>query len=350
MTAPIGVGIIGAGFFGDLHAQALGRLDDARLVAACRSDAPALDGFVERHGGRPYTVYQDLLDDGDVEAVVIATPHATHAEITLAALRAGKQVLLEKPMAVSLAECDAIVEAGAAASRVVMVGHITHFSRAFRMAKELLQSGELGDPVAGYSSMRKMWMEPNRRSWHLDRAQGGGVLLTGGIHAVDRLTWLMGADVASVSASLATRFYEQEADDCGVLFLRHANGAAGVVFSVGYAHGAPNHETEIVCTRGVLRVHSVKGVSVGRGEQWHEVPESGDRSWMQEALELEWRDFAHSVRTGERPAITAEFGRHVMSVLFAAEASSHQRAEVRVSRASGTPTSRLPRLAGHDSA
>lgn len=325
------IGIIGAGFFGEMHAQALQQLDDLRLVAACRSNEVALQQFVERFGGRPYPSYRELLADPRVDAVVIATPHATHAEIAVAAARAGKHILLEKPMAPDLTGCERILEATNAAGVKLALGHVTHFSRAYRIAKELIEGGEVGTPVTGLSTMRKRWQEPNRRSWHLDRDQGGGMLLTGGVHVIDRLTWLVGQPAASVSGQVSMRFHEQRADDAGVLFIRYQGGATGVVFSIGYANGSPRHDTEVVCTNGVLRVDSVEGVFVGQEEELRHVPESGSQTWLDDALVDQWRAFHASVETDALPAVTGEFGLHIMKIAFAAEESSRTGAEVGVS-------------------
>ena len=104
----LGVGIIGAGSFGEQHAQALAALDDVRLVAATRTNPAALAEFTARYGGRGYTDLDALLADPDVDAVVIATPHHLHTAAVEAAARAGKHILLEKPMAPTVAECDRI--------------------------------------------------------------------------------------------------------------------------------------------------------------------------------------------------------------------------------------------------
>lgn len=321
------IGIIGAGFFGEMHAQALQEINELHLVAASRSNEQALKQFVDRYGGRAYSSYLDLLADPAVEAVVIATPHATHAEIAVAAARAGKHILLEKPMAHDLASCERILEAVDTAGVTLALGHVTHFSRAYRIAKEMIESGEVGTPVTGVSTMQKRWREPNRRSWHLDRGQGGGMLLTGGLHAVDRLTWLLGQRATSVSAEVTMRFHEQQADDAGVLFIRYEGGATGVVFSIGYATGAPRHDTEIVCTNGILRIDSVEGVWIGQDEELRHVPGSGSQTWMDSALVDQWRAFQTSVETEAPPAVSGEFGLHIMKIVFAAEESTRTRTE-----------------------
>jgi phthalate 4,5-cis-dihydrodiol dehydrogenase len=323
------VGILGAGFFGEKHAQALSHVDGMRLVASCRTRRDEVEAFAARYGGAAYTDPHALLADPRVDAVVVATPHATHAGLVEAAAAAGKHVLVEKPMAQTPTECRRILAAVERAGVTLRVGHVTQFSRAYRIAKQLLEAGELGTPVAGVATMRKLWQDPGRRAWHLDRRLGGGVLLTGGVHAIDRLTWLLGARATRVSAIVGTRFHEQPADDAAVLFVRYEGGAAGVVFSIGYRDGAPRHDTELTCTRGILRVDSVAGVSIGRGEAWHEVPDSGDRAWIDEALVAQWRAFGDAV-AGRGGGVTGAFALHVMDVLFAAEASAAAGREVDV--------------------
>ena len=188
----IGVGLIGAGFFGEMHARALAEVPGARLVAASRRSSAALDEFCARFAVRGYRDYVDLINAPDVDAVVIAAPHHLHAKMAVQAARAGKHILLEKPMALSLDECDRILSAVAEAGVKMMVGHLNHFARAYRIAKRLLDSGEMGEVVLGTSTMSKFWFAPNRRQWHLDRAMGGGMWLTAGMHCLDRLTWLVG--------------------------------------------------------------------------------------------------------------------------------------------------------------
>ncbi|HWG84773.1 MAG TPA: Gfo/Idh/MocA family oxidoreductase, partial [Deinococcales bacterium] len=313
------VGVIGAGWWAEQHALALERRPEARIVAACRHDPAALEAFSRRFNARPYTDPARLLDDGEVEAVLVASPHHLHAEHAIAAARAGKHVLLEKPMAPTTRECDAIIRACEDAGVRLLLGHTSHFAHSFLVAKELLRSGEVGEVALASSIMSKTWMEANRREWHLKRESGGGMLLTAGIHALERLMWLVGADVTSVSASVGARFHDQEADDAAMLFLRFANGASASVTSIGYASGAPTHRTELYGTRGHLRVDPVEGVTVGRDERWTTIPGSGREDWLPDALAAEWRDLSAAIADGGQPAVTGAFGRQVIAVIEAAQ-------------------------------
>lgn len=319
-----GIGVIGAGSFGEAHARAIAELKNAKLVASSRTNANALGEFVQQFGGRGYTKYQDLLNDPAVNVVVIATPHHLHTEIAEHAARAGKHILLEKPMAPNLAECDRIVQAARDAQVALMIGFVNHYARAYELAKQVIASGEIGEVVLGVSTMAKIWVEPNRRVWHLDRATGGGMWLTAGIHCLDRLTWLVNSPVSQVFAKFATRFHEQSADDTGMISLQYANGAMGTIVSVGYREGVTKHLTELICTKGMLNVDYVGGISIGRGDRWQSIPFSGSPKWMHEAVVSEWRAFLDAVERNVLPPISGEYGREIMRVVFAAEESARE--------------------------
>jgi len=324
-----GVGIIGAGAFGAQHARALFARDDVKLVAAARTNEQALNTFVKQYGGVGYTDYHDLLGDDAVDCVVIATPLHRHTEIAIAAARAGKHILLEKPLAPSLDACIQIIEAIDSAGIKFMVGHVNHFVPAYQVAKQMLDAGEMGEIVFGLATTQTYWMEQNRRSWHLERDMGGGVWLTMGINPLDRLTWLINSRVSAVSAQFSTRFHTQGADDAGMVFLRYATGAAGTIVSTGYQTGVPKHLTELTCTRGMMNIDPKTGVSIGRDEKWQTVPESlpsGD--WMHWAFVEEWRQFVDIIENDIDTSLASDFALHIMDVLFAAEVSSQEGREI----------------------
>ncbi len=322
------VGIIGAGFFGEMHALAIKAIPGLRLISACRTNREALKGFCKQFGIQGYTDYRELLSDPTVDIVVIATPHSLHTPVALEAAQQGKHMLIEKPMALSLHDCDAIIAAQQKNKVKLMVGHINRFSRAYTVAKEIIESGEVGEIVIGMSTMSKYWMEHNRRPWHLDRQSGGGMLLTAGIHCLDRLIWLVESRVLSVSAKLDTRFHKQEADDAGLLFLRFENGSFGTVVSTGYKYGAPKHLTELTCTKGVMNIDFAAGVSIGKEEKWEQVKGSGADDWMHEALVEEWKAFTKSIEHNADEPVPGSEARHYMQVIFGAELSSKLNREI----------------------
>src|SRR3954468_19501121 len=272
----LGVGIIGAGFFGAFHARAVAAVAGTRIVAACAEELALAETFAAEHGGKPYGDWRALLDDKSVDAVAITAPHHLHGELAVAALQAGKHVLLEKPMALSVAECSDVIAAAKTSGRKLMIGQIMHFVWPCVVAREILDRGELGKPVTGSSALMKTWIESNRRGWHLDPLTGGGMLMTAGIHALDQLVWLMGGRVGSVSAAVSTSFHDQKADDSAMMLLRFADGRFGQVASIGFRDGAGTFGIDLVCEQGTLRIAPGRGVAIGRGGKWSDVPNSHD--------------------------------------------------------------------------
>jgi phthalate 4,5-cis-dihydrodiol dehydrogenase len=323
----LGVGIIGAGHFGEKHAEAIAELDNVRLVASSRTNETALNEFVRKYGGRAYTDYRNLLADNAVDTVMIATPHHLHTDIALLAAKAGKHILLEKPMAPTLDECDQIIQDANEFGVKLMVGHTNRFLPAYQKAKEIIDSGELGEIVFGNSIMCKFWMESNRRDWHLDRDTAGGMWLTVGIHCLDRLTWLIDSSIQSVCAQFDTRSHDQKADDIGLIFLRYANGTMGTVTSIGYATGTPQNFAQITCTKGVLKIDK-NGVHIGRDEKWQQVSDSNVDNNSHRALVNEWKAFIKAIQEDTEPAVGGAFARHIMAAVFAAEESSRMKQEI----------------------
>ena len=326
----LGVGILGAGFFGAYHARAVASVPDTKVVAVCADEMALAEAFARDHGGRPYCDHRAMLDDKSVDAVAITAPHHLHCRLALDALQAGKHVLLEKPMALTSAECSRIIAAAATSRRKLMVGQIMHFVWPCLVAREILVRGELGRPVTGSSALLKTWMESNRRGWHLDPATGGGMLMTAGIHALDQLVWLMDGRVGSISAAISSSFHDQKADDSAMMLLRFADGRYGQVASVGFRGGGGRFDIDLVCENGTLRVDPERGVAIGRGGQWTDVPNSRDPQWMQNAVIREWQAMAAAIAQDTDVPVTGEYSRHIIACIEAAMMSAREGRDVKV--------------------
>src|SRR5262245_41409913 len=149
---PIGYGIIGLGFFGEKHAEVAATLPGVELRAVCTRDDKRRQQIQKRLGvPKQYRDYHDLLADPAIDAVSVVTHIDDHVAPTLAALKAGKHVLLEKPMARTPAECDRILAAAKKSGRILMVGHICRFNPRYAIARERIQRGEIGRIVTMYA-------------------------------------------------------------------------------------------------------------------------------------------------------------------------------------------------------
>lgn len=322
----IGVGIIGAGHFGRVHAKAISLVDGLVVVAACR-EGGAQD-FVSEHGGTPYSEWQHIVADPRVQIVVVATPHQLHEEIAVAAARAGKHILLEKPMAPTFQACEAISQAASKAGVHLLVGHTMHFALPCLRAKVILDTGILGRAMVGTSSMVKLWMEANRKPWHLSPEMGGGMLMTAGIHALDRLVFLMGQEVVGVSATMASLLHAQNVDDTALITLRFADGALGQVQSIGHRGGPMTAATDIICEKGVLRLDLDQGVWIGQNGSWEIVPDSAEPDWMLRAVEREWRALLDALQGNVPLPISPEFAAHIVQIIEASCRANIDRREV----------------------
>jgi phthalate 4,5-cis-dihydrodiol dehydrogenase len=324
----IGVGILGAGFFGEFHARAVQLTAGVEVAAVCTDDIGLAKSFAANYGGTPYADWRAFLSDPRVDAVVIATPHHLHAEMAIAAARAGKHVLVEKPMARNVSECDTMIAAARESGALLMVGHLLHFALPCIKANEILREGELGRPLAASSSLVKLWMEPNRRGWHLTPETGGGMLMTAGIHPLDALLWLMDGQVRAVSAAGGALFHDQTADDSLMLLIRFADGRCGQVASVGYRDGAGSYGIDLMCERGTLRVDFTNGISIERGDRWAPVANTSEPEWMQRAVEREWTAMVAAIRDGAALPVDGAYGRSVIACIEAALTSAREGREV----------------------
>jgi phthalate 4,5-cis-dihydrodiol dehydrogenase len=324
----IRAGIIGAGKFSHRHIEAMRETGKWELVAACRRDPTGLEEFSSRYEIRAYLGYRQLLSDSQVEAVLIATPHHLHAGIAIEAARAGKHIMLEKPMALTVDDCRQINREVATAGTRLMVGQSARFTSAYLKAKEMIALGRLGAVVQISGISSTFWMGPDRKNWHLSKAAGGGYLFTLGIHQLDLLLDLSQSPVRSVRAGLGTRFHDQEVDDHGILWLNFENGVEGALHYTGFIQGVTRVETEIFGTRGHLKFSSREGTFLAKDDQWQPVEGSLENNWMDAALRRQWDEFAASIAEDRHPAVDGQTGQKVIEVIEAAFRSSELDREI----------------------
>ena len=186
----VNIAVLGAGFMGGTHARALAKLPDVNIVGvSSRSLAEAVP-LAQEVGAAPYDDAMALLHEPGVEAVSITLPTFLHPEYTLAALAAGKHVLVEKPMALTVEACDTMIEAAQRADRILMVAHVLRFWPEYQALVELVHSGELGRPLTATAA--RLCPPPTWSPWFQDPALSGGEVLDLHIHDLDVLNWLFG--------------------------------------------------------------------------------------------------------------------------------------------------------------
>lgn len=318
-------GVIGLGFFGEKHSEVLASLPNVELRAVCTRQDKRRREIKRRLGvTHDYRNYHELLADPEIEAVSVVTHVDDHLTPVVAALKAGKHVLVEKPLARTVADCDRMIAAAERAGRILMVGHICRFNPRYAAARERVAAGELGQIVSMYAR-RNIPAERSRTV--LEKI---GPLLGDGVHDTDLMLWMSGGQVETVYA-LTNSVRGLAHPDIGWAMYRFADGAIGVIENVWMLpDGTPfriHEQLEIIGTRGSIYVHgsdlnvvvqTADGIDCPDTLYW---PQMHGRPVGALVTEIEY--FIDCVTRGEKPTVvTPAEARAAVAVVSAAERSA----------------------------
>jgi len=305
-------GLIGAG---DIVRKRVGEaLRSGRgceLVAVSRANASLVDAFAREVGARrSYAHWRDLVQDDEVDAVYVATPVYLHAEQTIAAAEAGKHVLCEKPMAMSVAECDRMIDACRSANVRLGIAYYRHFYPVVIRIKQLIASGAIGEPVFAQAIASEPF-DPRPgapRYWLVQQSQsGGGPMADFGCHRIEVLLHLLGP-VASVAGVVTRAALEREVEDTAAALLQFETGACAMVAATNAA--ATRLDTlEIHGTRGTIRATSLNSGDLVLVVDGKELVESHPPAANVHVPLVE--DFVDAVQHGRDPAVDGRAGRAV---------------------------------------
>lgn len=339
MNSPINVGVVGLGRSGwGIHALTIENHPHFRVVAVVDPEAERRDEAVARFGCAAYTDTNALLSDEQVELVVVATPSHTHAEISCAALRQGKHVLVEKPMATCLAEADAMIEAATQNDQLLMVFQILRLDSVFLKIQEVLRSGVLG-PI--HLIRRGLYDYQRRRDWQTLIRYGGGQLNNSGAHLLDQALLLAGGQWHDLRVDLRRITSAGDADDHTKIVF---TGGNGILFDVELSNACAAALPEwiimgqygtLVCTRRHLTLKyydpaALPPRQVDEGPAANRSYGAGEEiPWIEETLDIAYHDatplfYDHLYRTlrqGAPPLVPIESSYQLMGLLDACRAA-----------------------------
>jgi myo-inositol 2-dehydrogenase / D-chiro-inositol 1-dehydrogenase len=345
------VGLVGCGGAArKLHLPALRSVAGVEVVALADMDAAALADVAGRFGvERRYTDAHALIDDRDVDAVAVCVPARAHAEVGVAALEAGKHLLVEKPLALSLDDCDALIDAAAGAPGHAMVAFNWRFDPLVRRALQAVRAGRLGAPVALRTALtdgKSGYVDAP--PWRGVRDLGGGALVEKAGHHFDLWRSLLGSEVVEVSAM--SRSTDRWDDEIAVVTARMASGAfASSVFAESTSR---TNELAVYGRAGhlVLSPFDFDGLSIRNGSELAGTARARLRGLARSARSLprlpatrprrgeylasyrgEWRHFVDCVRSGSAPECGLVDGRRALEVSLAAIESAERGAPVALS-------------------
>lgn len=318
-------GVIGLGFFGEIHAEVLSGMPEVDLAAVCTRRPDRLKDIADKYDiPKMYTDYSDLLRDPDVEAVSITTHVNDHRDIAVAALQAGKNVLLEKPMAATVEECEAILAAAESAAGQFMVGHICRFDPRVSLAKQAVVDGRIGRILSMHATRN---LPAKIGADVLDKISP---LLGDGIHDTDIMLWLTGEHVKSVYArNIQYRNFKHP--DGGWAMYEFENGAVGVIETLWCLPDSTpftiDARMEIIGTKGAMYIDCGNAGLTMNDEQGLHKPDTmywpGLTGRRVGALKNEIEYFVDCVRQNRTPdRITPKESLACVKVVTAAERSA----------------------------
>jgi predicted dehydrogenase len=340
MNTPIRICLIGAGRAGRVHANSIARhLPGARLAAVVDTSAELAEKARIDFGiDNAFGTVEAALDWGEFDAVVITTPTFTHRDFAVAAAEAGKHVFVEKPMALTLAECDAMIAAAEAADLALQIGFMRRFDPDFRAAAERIAGGEIGRPMLIKSLTHGPGLPP---PWARDLKLSNGMLAEVNSHDWDTVRWLMGSNPARVMAETANfkgasrGIEDPDFYDTVLVSVRFESGALGSISGICPCDYGYDARVEIVGEKGIMQIGELKGqaVVVAKDRDTGLVTPIY-RTWPERfawAYIQEMEHFVDCARTGRRPDVSGVDGRWAVASVLAGTQSFQEERSVKLS-------------------
>jgi UDP-N-acetyl-2-amino-2-deoxyglucuronate dehydrogenase len=317
--APVGLGLVGCGVIAETYAGALSGLDGARLVAVTDVDTLRGEGFAAAHGVPHDPSLDELLARDEVDVVCVCVPSGRHAEVGLAAARAGKHLVVEKPIDVTLGAARRLIDGAASAGVSLNVISQQRYNPGVQKAKALLEEGALGRPlvisvsVPWYRSQAYYDSAPWRGTWLLD---GGGAFMNQGVHYADLLCWLFGPPEVT-AATCATLAHDIEVEDIALALLRFGGGAVGTLEASTTAYPGGAVVLRVNASRGTMVLEDGALVrleaqgpapALGSGDHGALTMPHGHRAQLADALS--------ALRHGRPPPVSGEDGYRALELVL----------------------------------
>jgi len=340
------IGIIGCGKIAQKrHIPEYTDNPNANLLGFFDLNQARAEALAKLHGGIAYKSYQELLENNEIDAVSVCTSNDSHAAITIAALLAGKHVLCEKPMATTLADCEAMVETAKQQGKYLMIGQNQRLTKTHVKAKELIASGLIGDIVSfrttfGHGGPETWSIDPGKNTWFFDKQKAVmGAMADLGIHKTDLIHFLTGQEIVETTARLYT-LDKRGADgnligvDDNAFCIYELEGGAVGTMAVSWTHyGAEDNSTVIYGSKGIMRIYddpdySIKVTTKDDEEILYSIDkiQTNDSQTKSGVIDL----FVESLESDKEPEISGVEVLKSMRVVFASIESSNSGQSVEI--------------------
>lgn len=262
------IGIIGCGKIAQVrHIPELSRNGDARLIGYYNPTRSRAEQMAAQYGGKVYSTIEELLADPEIDAVVMSLANQAHAAVTIQSLEAGKAVLCEKPMAVTIEECEAMAAAAEKSGKALMIAQNQRLTAAHKYARRLVEEGTIGKVLTfrttfGHGGPEKWSINPGNDTWFFNKEKAAlGAMADLGIHKTDLIQYLLGQNVVKVKAVLTTLDKVDgggnpiSVDDNAFCIYTMSGGAVGTMTASWTYYGQEDNSTILYGTKGILRIY-----------------------------------------------------------------------------------------------
>lgn len=313
------VGIIGAGQAGERHAVGFSGVSGATITGIADTDQNRATRIAERFNTEAYEDWRHMLDKG-LDILVVALPHNLHVEPAVAAAACGTHLLMEKPIATTMDDAQRIVEVCREARIKLTISFVHRFRDELQIARRWIQENQIGEPRVAIEIMN------GQRGLHSPRwitnkeIAGGGVLMYGAIHSVDRLRWLLRSDVIAVAAKKQHFDPRTEVEDGVTALLTFANSATATLSACAPAYRAqPAYwDTQIYGTHGMVRVRTRHWAQLSN-DYLSVLQESGSAATVGEHYNFvrQAQSFVNAILADKKPAVSGDDGLRALEVVMA---------------------------------
>ena len=283
------IGILGCGKIAQVrHIPEYAASSECELVAFFNPTKSRAEDMAEKYGGRVYDTADELLADPSIDAVSVCAANYAHADLAIKAMKAGKDVLCEKPMATTIEDCEEMVKVSKETGRRLLIEQNQRFAKAHMKAKELIEDGLIGDVITfrttfGHGGPETWSITPGKNTWFFDKKRAAmGVMADLGVHKTDAIRYMLSQDVVRTTARLVTLDKRYESgeligvDDNAICIYEMSGGAVGTMTASWTYYGAEDNSTIFYGTKGIMRIyddpdHSIKVILSDGSEQIFDV-------------------------------------------------------------------------------
>ena len=302
------IGIVGAGIIGRAHASAIMNNPDCRLEAVCDSVKEKALEIAKIHNAKCFTDYREMAESVDLDAVIINLPHFLHCEATVFFLDKKINVLIEKPMAMSVEECDRMIMTAEKSGAKLAIGHVQRYYSAYREVKEIVENGRYGK-LCMITEVRNDNYLQGRPEWFLKKElSGGGIVMNFGAHTLDKIMYVTGQKLIGAETFFDNPISEDDVEINAQLLLRLSEGASAMITYCG-CPGNNTYETVFYFEQGVAAV--VNGYDLYLSENGKMEKHGGTSNLLSEQLS----EFVKFLKDEENIIVTPEYGKEIIHAL-----------------------------------